>query len=527
MQEKTEANRGAGLSISASTDRVGKVYLVGAGPGDPRLLTVRGLQCLQKADTVLFDGLANSRILDWAPQAECISVGKHGQTPIWTQQEINRRLVELARQGKAVVRLKGGDPAVFARTAEELEVLVAQQVPFEVVPGITAALAAASYVGIPITHRDHASAVAFVTGQQRSSNVPQPDLDWDALARFPGTLVFYMGVTTAQQWTDKLLDAGKAPDTPVAIIRRCTWSDQTIMRTRLERVSEILKPTNKTRPPVIVIIGKVAALGENFDWFSTRPLFGCGIVVTRPEAQAQWLSERLADLGADVYHQPAIEIAAPDSFESLDRAIALMASDEAFVQGITFSSSNGVRGTMQRILEVGRDSRVFAHKKIAAVGPATAETLADFGLRADIVPSGDQPFNASSLLAEIQTAADCQHWIVTTTNTSKGTLQAGLRQSGFQVTEAFAYETCKITKPRQSVRDALLRGGIQFCTITSSAIAEAMFQILDGHRDYVQPISLSDSISKRLEQLGWPASATARENSEEALVEAICDVHFR
>ena len=245
---------------------MGKVFLVGAGPGDPGLITVRGMQCLGLADVVLFDGLANPQLLELAPQAEHISVGKHGCSPIWQQDAIHTKLIELAKAGRTVVRLKGGDPAVFARTAEELDALESAQIPFEVVPGITAALAAASYVGIPITHREHASAVAFITGQQQTRDTPQ-QIDWESLARFPGTIVFYMGVTTVGKWTSNLQKAGKSPDTPVAIVRRCTWNDQRVVRCSLAEVVEMLTPATKMRPPVIVIIGEVAALGEQLDWF--------------------------------------------------------------------------------------------------------------------------------------------------------------------------------------------------------------------------------------------------------------------
>ncbi|MGN6133008.1 MAG: uroporphyrinogen-III C-methyltransferase, partial [Aureliella sp.] len=198
--------------------KIGKVFLVGAGPGAAGLLTLRGAECLAAADLVLYDGLANSKLLRLAPQAQHVCVSKHGSGPLWSQADITGELVRAARAGLCVARLKGGDPAVFARTAEELEALVAAGIPFEVVPGITAALAAASYVGIPITHRDHASAVAFITGQQQADGAQE--LDWTALARFPGTLVFYMGVTTASQWSRRLIAEGKSPATPAAIVRR-------------------------------------------------------------------------------------------------------------------------------------------------------------------------------------------------------------------------------------------------------------------------------------------------------------------
>ncbi|RMF40504.1 MAG: uroporphyrinogen-III C-methyltransferase, partial [Planctomycetota bacterium] len=237
---------------------IGTVYLVGAGPGSPDLLTLAGLRALQRADVVLYDGLIDPRLLHQAPQAAHVCVGKHGKTPIWTQEDINRRLIEEAQSGRTVVRLKGGDPAVFGRTAEELEALVSAGIPFRVVPGVTAGLAAASYCGIPITHRDHASAVALVTGHQSDSNARDNPLDWHALARFPGTLVVYMGVTTAGEWSKHLIAAGKPATTPVAIVRRCTWPDQKTIRCTLGQVGEVLAPHRRFRPPAVIIVGEVA-----------------------------------------------------------------------------------------------------------------------------------------------------------------------------------------------------------------------------------------------------------------------------
>ncbi|MEZ6091728.1 MAG: uroporphyrinogen-III C-methyltransferase, partial [Pirellulaceae bacterium] len=213
----------------------GHVFLIGAGPGDPGLITVRGVQCLAQADVVLYDGLINPAILQHASHAELICVGKHGQQRIWTQAEIESEMLRWASQGKFVARLKGGDPAVFARAAEETEALTNANVSFEIVPGITAALAAGSYAGIPITHRRHASAVALVTGHQRDEDANL--LDWDALARFPGTLVIYMGVTTVREWTSALIQGGKSIDTPAAIVRRCSWSDQQVVRCTLGEVA--------------------------------------------------------------------------------------------------------------------------------------------------------------------------------------------------------------------------------------------------------------------------------------------------
>ncbi len=497
---------------------VGKVYLVGAGPGDPGLITVRGRECLEMADVVLYDALANPRLLVLAPHAELICVGKHGQTPIWTQADINARLVQLAREGRNVVRLKGGDPAVFARTAEELDVLSAAKIPFEVVPGITAALAAASYVGIPITHRQHASAVAFVTGQQQSGGIPQ-HIEWEALARFPGTLVLYMGVTTVDEWTSKLLSAGKPADTPAAIVRRCSWSDQSVVRCTLGNVAEQLQSGRRVRPPVIVIVGEVAALGTDFDWFTARPLHGCGVLVTRADGQAAELVAGLQGLGAEVYQQPVIEITHPRDFSSLDAAIAKIKGGG--VSGLTFSSSNAVDGFFQRLNHLAGDARDLAGICLASVGPATSRRLTDYGLRSDILPDADIDFSAAGLLASLPASLTGQTWIVLTTNRSRDTLPRGLSARGADVFEALCYETRSATELNPQIRDAIEARQIQFVTITSSLIAEVCFDLLADYQQHLQPLSLSEKISHDLIRLGWPAVAQAQTNTSQALIEAL------
>lgn len=496
----------------------GKVYLVGAGPGDPGLITVRGRACLEFAEVVLYDGLANAQLLRLAPQAECISVGKHGQSPIWTQTDINAKLVELGKQGRKVVRLKGGDPAVFARTAEELEVLAAAGIPFEVVPGITAALAAASYVGIPITHRQYASAVAFVTGQQQADSLPQP-INWQALADFPGTLVLYMGVTTVDEWTASLLAAGKSAATPAAIIRRCSWSDQSVLRCTLGEVAEQLQSGQRVRPPVIVIVGEVAALGTDFDWFSARPLHGCGVLVTRTQDQSDDLVSQLEELGAEVYQQPVVSIAPPQDFSSLDAAIKKIQSGA--VSGLSFSSSNGVDGFFARLRYQGLDARSLAGVCLVAVGPATATRLEAYGVRADVLPSAEQLYSAVGMLAALPGSLVGQTWVVTTTGRSGDTLPAGLRQRGAAVTEALCYDAQPVAELRPEIHSALQAGRIQVVTVTSSLWAEACHALLAEFINQLQPLSLSDKTTRKLAELGWPAAEQAEQHTSAALVAAL------
>ena len=371
----------------------GPVYLIGAGPGDPGLLTLRGAQLLAKADVVLYDGLSNTDLLRHAPSADHISVGKHGQTRIWRQEEIIDEILRHAEAGKSVARLKGGDPAVFARTAEEVAALKKAEISFEIVPGITAALAASSFAGIPVTHRGLASAVALVTGHEEPGK-KESALDWQALARFPGTLVIYMGVTTAEAWTQALLDAGKAPETPTALIRRCSLPDQQSIRCRLDEVADRLTPASKFRPPVIVIIGPVTELAESMDWISKRPLFGQTILVTRPADQASALAGPLRDLGATVLLQPAIEIGPPESWTDVDQAIESLKEHDTII----FCSHNGVRSFLGRMLERGKDVRELANTTIAVVGSKTADSLKEYHLRADFVP---HEFRAESLAKEL------------------------------------------------------------------------------------------------------------------------------
>lgn len=498
----------------------GKVFLVGAGPGDPGLITVRGAECLAQADLVLFDGLANAKLLRLAPHAEHVSVGKHGVGPIWSQMDINARLIQSAQAGLRVVRLKGGDPAVFARTAEELEALVAAGIAFEVVPGITAALAAASYVGIPITHRDHASAVAFITGQQQSDSVYE--LDWTALARFPGTLVFYMGVTTAGQWCQRLISQGKPATTPAAIVRRCSLPDQRVIRCRLNEVSEHLTPATKLRPPVIVIVGEVAAMGDKFNWFDARPLHQTGIWLTRPHGQNDFLEKQLSELGADVYVHPALEIGRPESFESLDRSIRGLAQGD--YQGIAFTSRNAFEAVIDRAWTLSLDLRIFHGLKIACVGDKTAQYLASRGLLADLVPEHD--FNAARLVELIGSInanhrSSLKRWLLPQADQARDTLASGLNALGFEVDRVTAYRTLPITQMSSEIRAAMERSAIQWVTVTSPIMARALFQVCQGYTEQLKPLSLSPAISHTLRELGWPAAAETTSAREEEIIEVL------
>ncbi len=490
-----------------------KVFLIGAGPGDPGLLTLRGAELLGRCDVVLYDGLSNSQLLAHAPRAELICVGKHGQSRIWRQDEIIAEMLRFARDGKIVARLKGGDPAVFARTAEEAEALRTAGIAFEIVPGITAALAAGSYAGIPITHRRYASAVALVTGHEEPDK-DESALDWDALARFPGTLVVYMGVTTAGVWTSALMRAGKPADTPAAILRRCSLPDQQTIHCRLDEVAHQLTPASKMRPPVIVIIGEVTRLAHCMSWFDTRPLSGKTVLVTRSEQQADELAEPLRSLGAEVISQPAIEIEPLSSFEQLDREIARLSEYDYVV----FSSRNGVQYFMQRFLDVVGDVRDLAWTKIAAVGPRTAEMLATYHIRADVVAKG---MSADSLADSLLDEAPDNQFLLVRASRGPDTLAQHLTQAGGEVRSVVAYSHSDVPQPDETIMRRMASGDIQWVTVTSDAIARSVVRMFGQNLHQTRLVSLSPGVSRTLESLGFTVAAQAAQPTMQSLVEAI------
>jgi uroporphyrinogen III methyltransferase / synthase len=491
----------------------GKVYLVGAGPGDPGLITLRGAECLGRADVVLYDYLANARILEHARTgAELICLGKHGRTRIWSQQEINDQLVCSAREGKIVVRLKGGDPAVFARGAEEIETLVQAKIPFEIVPGITAALAAGSYAGVPITHRDHASAVALVTGHE---NPDKEDLalDYQALAVFPGTLVFYMGITTARVWTKELLAAGKSPDTPVAIIRRCSWPDQRRVRCSLETVVETLE-RKKIRPPAILVVGAVATLADSFAWFEQRPLFGQRILVTRPREQAAALATILAELGAETLIQPAIEITEPTDWQPVDDALA----DLDRFDWLVFSSRNGVRFMMERLLASDSDLRALGSIKLAAIGPGTTDELARYHLKADIQPA---EYRAEALAAALAPLASGKQFLLARASRGREVLRDELVAAGGEVTQVVVYNSRDLDSPNEEIAAELGAGKIQWVTVTSSAIARSLVSMFGNDLCKTHLASISPITSAALRECGFEPTVEATEYTTEGVANAI------
>ncbi len=512
---------------------IGKVYLVGAGPGDPGLLTLRGQACLGMADVVLYDYLANPQILQHAsPHAELVCLGRHGpHGRLLTQDEINAQMLAAASAGKKVVRLKGGDTAIFGRAAEEMAALDATGIPYEVVPGITAALAAGSYAGIPLTHRERASCVAFVTGQQCLDKDGQP-LDYGQLANFPGTLVFYMGITTASDWAATLIEHGKPRSTPVAIVRQCSLPKQSVTRTTLGEISELVV-RERLRPPAIVIVGDVATGDEmpgsvskdqaQCNWFLSRPLFGRIVLVTRPAQQAAPMVERLLDLGAEVVCQPAIHIGPPDDWEPVDAAIGRLDAYDWLV----FSSANGVRYFLDRLLSTGRDVRALGNARLAAIGPATVATLAEYHLHADLQPEEYRAEALAEALADVAVDNGVIGKKFLLLRASRGreylaeTLAAAGAASETTVEQVVVYESRDVAHAEEEIAETLAAGKIDWVTVTSSAIARSLVQLFGADLARTKLAAISPLTALELAGAGYPPTAIASQYTSDGLIDAI------
>jgi uroporphyrinogen III methyltransferase/synthase len=425
-------------------------------------------------------------------------------------------MIELARQGRTVVRLKGGDSIVFARISEEAELLRQNQIPYEIVPGITAALAAGSYAGVPLTHRDIASAVALITGQEKSGKTDS-SLDYEALARFPGTLVFYMGVTTAQRWTTALMQAGKPPETPVAIVRRCSLPDQTTLRCRLDEVVERLAKPVQMRPPAVVIVGPVAALSHAVTWFEQRPLFGRRILVTRPAGQCGEMVELFSDLGAQVAVQPAIRISDPPNWDTVDHA--LQSLDD--YDWIVFSSGNGVRFLLDRLLAKIGDLRTLGRVRLAAIGPGTGDALAAYHLRADLQP---EQYRAEALAEALIDRSGGARFLLVRASRGREVLADRLREAGREVDQIVVYSSTNVTEADQRVAQSMSDGAIDWVTVTSSAIARSLVDLFGDELRKAKLASISPITSGTLRDLGFEPTAEAGEYTIPGLVSAILKV---
>jgi len=437
----------------------GKVYIIGAGPGDPRLITLRGAECIREADVIIYDHLVSPEILLHAGEkARRIYAGKQGGDHTLSQEEINRRLVEEAGRGNLVARLKGGDPFIFGRGGEEAEVLREAGIPFEIIPGVTSAVAVPAYAGIPLTHRSHTSSVAFVTGHEDLTK-GESDIDWAALAGI-GTLVFLMGVKTLQAIAENLIRCGKAAETPAALIRRGTTPDQ---ETLTGTLGDIARKAGERRfaPPAILVVGGVVGLRETMNWFETKPLFGRGIVVTRPEAQAEGLAELLRAQGARVIPFPVIRIAPPESWVPLDQALDKLET----YPWIVFTSANGVSSFFRRLRERGRDIRDLKGIRIATIGPATAAAVGALGIRVDLVP---EEFISEGVVRAFagENLRGCRI-LLPRAEEARDVIPEGLEKMGAEVDVVTAYRTVRSDRDAAELLPLFAGGKVDVITFTS------------------------------------------------------------
>lgn len=436
----------------------GFVSLIGAGPGDPGLLTLRGAETLAAADVVIYDYLSNPALLSHArPDAERIYVGKKAGCHTLSQGEINALLVERALAGQRVARLKGGDPFVFGRGGEEAIALVQAGVPYEVIPGVTSAVAAPAYAGIPVTHRGISNSFAVVTGHEDPSK-KGTSIDWARLATGVDTLVFLMGVGKLPHIVEQLLAHGRPPDTPVAAVRwGTTPGQQTVTGTLADIVARAR--TSGLKPPAVTVVGEVAALRETLRWFEDRPLFGQRVLVTRTRVQASILSARLRAMGAEAIELPTICIVPPDDWGPLDSAIVGLSGYD----WIVFTSVNGVRFFWERLAFAGKDARCLSGAKLAVIGPATADELKAHGLRPDLVP---QDYVAEATAAEMGAVAG-QRVLLPCADIARPALAGLLRQAGAEAVEITAYRTLRPEIEGSELRDLLSRATA--ATFTSSS----------------------------------------------------------
>ena len=440
----------------------GKVYLVGAGPGDPELITLKGLECIKNADVIIYDYLASPSLLKHAREhAEIIYVGKKGGDHTLSQDRINALIAEKAQKGFTVTRLKGGDPFIFGRGGEEAEVLIDARIPFEIIPGVTSAIAAPAYAGIPLTHRKFTSTIAFVTGHEDPAKA-ESNIDWAALAKGIGTLVFLMGVKNLPHITDRLMHHGMSPDTPVALVRWGTTPKQTTVSGTLDTIVERTKAAG-LKPPAIIVVGHVVKLREKMRWFETRPLMGRCIVVTRAREQASDLVKRLSDLGAECLECPTIKVSPPQDVKPLDRAMENLASYDWLI----FTSVNGVNFFFERLFQKNKDVRALKDIHTAVIGPATEKKLFDFGLKSDIVP---ESYRAESVVkAFAGKDVTGRKILLPRAKEARPVLPLELKKMGAVVDEVTTYRTHAVKDNTDVLSARLKERSIDMITFTSSS----------------------------------------------------------
>ena len=503
-------------AMSADAMNAGIVWLVGAGPGDPELISVKGLRLIRSADAVVYDRLVDKRLLEHARKdAELIDVGKIPGERINRQEDINRLLVELGKSGKNVVRLKGGDPFVYGRGGEEAQTLAEAGLRFEIVPGITSAIAAPAYAGIPITHRGVASSFSVVTGSEDPSK-PDSAVDWQTLAKSSDTLAILMGQHNLRSITSALVRYGRAPQTPVALVQ---WGTESYQRTLVGTLADIADKAAASGigAPAVTVVGDVVRLRDAIRWFDNRPLFGKRILVTRTRTQASALSEMLAQRGALPVELPTIEIRPVADYSELDGALTNMGAYDWAV----FSSANAVDVVFDRLGALGLDARALHGVGVAAIGPATKRRLAERGIAADFTPA---TFIAEALAYEMRTLGIAGgRVLLPQAAIARDALRRGLGELGAKVHAIAVYRTVTPPDTAERLQD-ILADGIDIATFTSSSTAANLVELLDGGAGALKSATIAcigPITAARASELGFDVDVVAAEYTIAGLVDAL------
>jgi uroporphyrinogen III methyltransferase / synthase len=498
----------------------GTVYLVGAGPGDAGLLTMRGAELLGRADVVVYDALVNPDLLRLAPKsAEIIYGGKRAKDHAIPQDELNSLLVAKAREGKTVVRLKGGDPYIFGRGGEEAEELAVARIRFEVVPGVSSIVAAPNYAGIPLTHRDHCSSFTVITGHEDGTK-EESSLDWNQIAKLPGTKVILMGVERIRSLTDSLIQGGMAPETPVGMVRWGTTGRQQSIEGTLASIADMVKEKD-FKAPAVTIIGGVVTLRNKLNWFETRPLFGQRIVVTRTREQASQLSQQFTERGAEVLEIPTIRIEPPDDRQTLVEAMTTIGEYE----WIVFTSPNGVTQFFEYFFKSFEDIRALGGTRLAAVGPATAAKLKELHLKVDLMPEQYLTTEIAEAFKDFQDIENVK-MLLLRAQVANPELVGALEAMGAIVDDVSVYKTVPETEDRTGAAARLAEEGADWITFTSSSTVQnfhARFPLPELLKKFpkLKTASIGPETSKALAVLGLKPTVEAKVHTIDGLAKAV------
>lgn len=449
----------------------GFVYLVGAGPGDPGLFTIKGKSVLEKADVVVYDRLVSSQILNWAPSnAELIYVGKVSGNHALPQDDINALLVRKAKEGKIVVRLKGGDPFLFGRGGEEALYVKEHGINFEIVPGITSAIAVPAYAGIPVTHRDNTSSLHIVTGHEKPGK-QESSINWQQLAKGVGTIVFLMGVENLEYITQSLMNNGKSPNTPIALIRWGTLPEQEVLTGTLENIAEKVKNAN-FKPPAVIVVGEVVNLRESLSWVENKPLWGKRIIVTRARAQASALVEKISELGGLPIEFPTISIEKEENYVTLLNAFKNISNYDWLI----FTSVNAVEIFFEEFRKVNMDIRDLKGIKVCAIGPATRESLEKRGIIVDTMPD---EYRAEGIIEELRDKIQPGQWVLLPrARGARSLLPEAIKEWGAHVNEVFIYKAVAEKRVSKEMFEDIITGNVDFITFTSSSTVHNFVNIV-------------------------------------------------